>query len=247
MTSWEFPTSDPIDLQVRIAAGRIKVTAVSTQTATVTLTPHKLGGRGEKFLAASRVELDQGTLSVIAPDRHRLGRDGSLEAAVELPEGSSCRVDTASADVSCTGELSTLDVHTASGDVSAERVTGLARIATASGDVEVGEAAELTVETASGDVSAARVDGQISVRTASGDVQIGEASGGRADIKATSGDISVAVTPGIAIYLDISTLSGTVSSELETSDESGGTDMTVTCRTISGDVLISRAAQPAAR
>src|SRR5258707_1837784 len=159
MTSWEFPTSDPIDRRVRRADGRIKVTAVSTQTATVTLAPHKLGGRGEKFLAASRVELDQGTLSVIAPDRHRLGRDGSLEAAVELPEGSSCRVDTASADVSCTGELSTLDVHTASGDVRAERGTGLARIASASVDVDGGDAAALTLETASRDVSAAPGDG----------------------------------------------------------------------------------------
>src|SRR5258708_27836167 len=110
MTSWEFPTSDPIDLQVRIAAGRIKVTAVSTQTATVTLTPHKLGGRGEKFLAASRVELDQGTLSVIAPDRHRLGRDGSLEAAVDMPEGSSFPFDSASTDVTCTSEAIPLRV-----------------------------------------------------------------------------------------------------------------------------------------
>jgi hypothetical protein len=247
MTSWEFAASDPIDLRVRIPAGRITVTAARAQAATVTLSPEHPGGRGEKLVAATRVEFDQGTLSVIAPERRLLNPGAWIEAAVELPEGSSCLVDTASADVSCTGELSALDVRSASGDVSAERVTGLARIGTASGDVEVGEAAELTVHTASGDVSAARVDGEISVRTASGDVQIGEASGRRTDIKATSGDISVAVTPGIRIYLDISTLSGTASSELEPSGESGSTDMTLVCRTISGDVQISRAAQPAAR
>lgn len=221
--------------------------AVPAQTARVRLSPHHPGGRDEKLLAATRVEFDQGTLSVIAPERHRLGRYGSLEATLELPEGSSCLVDTASADVSCTGELSALDVRTASGDISAERVTGLAQIGTASGDVHVGEAAGLTVDTASGDVSADQVSGEISVRTASGDVQIGAASGRRTDIKATSGDISVAVIPGIGIYLDVSTLSGTVSSELEPSDESGDADMTLHCRTISGDVRIRRAAQPATR
>jgi DUF4097 and DUF4098 domain-containing protein YvlB len=95
-------------------------------------------------------------------------------------------------------------------------------------------------------VSAARVDGEISVRTASGDVQIGAASGRRTDIKASSGDISVAVTPGIGIAFDVSTLSGTLSSELEPADEADTADMTLTCRTISGDVQISRAVQPAA-
>lgn len=246
MTSWEFPASDPIDLQVRIPAGDISVTAARTRTATVTLSPSRGGGWGEKLVAATRVEFDQGTLAVIAPEQHGLFRGSSLEAVVELPEGSSCLVDTGSADVSCTGVLSALDVRTASGDVSAERVTGLARVWTASGDVEVGEAAELSVTTASGDVSAARVDGEISVRTASGDVQIGAASGRRTDIKASAGDISVAVTPGIGIAFDVSTVSGTISSELEPADEGGAADMTLTCRTISGDVQISRAVQPAA-
>jgi hypothetical protein len=247
MTSWEFPASDPIDLQVRIPAGRITVAAARTETATVTLSSEHPGAGGEKLVAATRVEFDQGTLSVIAPERRLLDLGGSLDATVGLPEGSSCLVDTASPDVSCTGEVSALDVHTASGDVSAERITGLARIGTASGDVEVGAAGEVTVSTASGDVIVSRVDGEISVRTASGDVQIGAASGRRTDIKATSGDISVAVTPSIGVYLDISTLSGTVSSELEASNESGSTDMTLSCRTISGDVQITRAAQPATR
>lgn len=242
MTSWEFPASDPIDLQVRVPAGRITVRAARTQAASVTLSSDHRGG--DELVAATRVEFDQGTLSVIAPELHHgLDRDRSLDAAMEVPEGSSCLLDTASADVSCTGDLSALEVNTASGNVSADHVSGPAGIATASGDVQVVSAGRLTVSTASGDIGAGRVRGEISVRTASGDVHIGEASGARADIKATSGDISVAVTPGIGIYLDISTLSGSVSSELESSDESGSTDMTLICRTISGDVRITRAAR----
>ena len=241
MASWEFPTSDPIDLQVRIPAGSITVTAVPTQVATVTLHPAHAGGKNEKFLDATRVEFDQGTLSVIAPERSGQGHSTSIDATVELPEGSSCLADTASADVRCTGELSAADIRTASGEVSAERVSGLARVGTASGDVHLGAASEINAETASGDLSIERADGDVAVRTASGDVQIASASGKRVDIKATSGDISVAVTAGIGVYLDLSTLSGTVSSELEPSGESGSADMTLQCRTISGDVQITRA------
>ena len=71
-------------------------------------------------------------------------------------------------------------------------------------------------------------------------------SGRRAEIKAASGDISVGVAPGIGVYLDLSSLSGTVSSELEPGEETEGADMTLSCRTISGDVQVSRAAPAAA-
>ncbi len=209
----------------------------------MTLHPTHAGGKGEKFLAATRVEFDQGMLSVIAPERSGLGRNTSIDAIVELPEGSSCLVDTASADVRCTGELSAAQIRTASGDVSLDRVSGLARIGTASGHVHLGAATGINAETASGDLSIGRADGDVAVRSASGDVQIVSASGKRVDVKATSGDISVAVTPGIGVYLDLSTLSGTVSSELEPTAESGSADMILQCRTISGDVQITRAAR----
>ena len=104
-------------------------------------------------------------------------------------------------------------------------------------------AGEVDATTASGELTIGRADGDVAVRTASGDVEITAASGKRVDIKATSGDISVAVAPGIGVYLDLSTLSGTVSSELEPSGESGSADMTLQCRTISGDVQVRRAAR----
>jgi hypothetical protein len=243
MTSWEFPAHDPVDLQVRVHAGSVRVLAVPTQTATVTL------DGSERLVAPTRVEFDHRALSVVTPDRRGLGGFGSLTVTVEVPEGSSSLVHTASADVSCTGELSALDVHTASGDVSAERVSGLARVVTASGDVQVGAATEAKVETASGDVRIEQADGAVTVRTASGDVWIAQTSGRQTEVKSSSGDISVAVARGIGVYLDLSSLSGTVSSELEPAEENSGAGMTMTmqCRTISGDIQVLRAAQPAAR
>ena len=73
------------------------------------------------------------------------------------------------------------------------------------------------------------------------------ASGSRIEAKSASGDIRVAVRPGIGVYLDLSTLSGTASSDLEPAEQSAGSDMTLSCRTLSGDVHVTRGAQPAAR
>ena len=239
MPSWDFPAGGPVDLRVRIPAGDIVVSAAPTQAATVTL------DGDDRIIAATRVEFDQDTLSIMVPEQSGLSRHGSVDAVVELPEGSSCRINTASADIRCTGELGALDVSTASGDVSAERVSGQARVTAASGDVSVETVGEANVETASGDVRIGEISGGADVRTASGDVRIDAASGPQANVKAASGDITVAVVPGIGVYLDLSSLSGTVSSELEADEETGRADMTLSCRTISGDVRVSRAVLPA--
>jgi DUF4097 and DUF4098 domain-containing protein YvlB len=234
MASWEFPAENPVSLRLRLTDGTIVVSARPTTVATVMLD----GAQAD----ATRVEYQQGTLSVNAPHR------ASLDAFIDLPEGSSCTVHTASADVRCTGDLGALDIHTASGDVSADRVTGAADIVTASGDVRVAEAAGIEVKTASGDITLGRATGPATVNTASGDVRIVQASGSRTEVTATSGDISVAVAAGIGVYLDLWTLSGTVRSELDPADEeTGAADMALTCRSISGDVRVSRAAQPAQR
>jgi len=247
MSHWEFPTSDPVDLHVRVSSGSVTVRAAATQTATVTIEGNGSGSRAEQALAATKVEFDQNTLSVTAPDHPPWGRGVSLDITVEIPEGSSCLVRTASADVGCTGPLSAIDVQTASGDVGAEQISGLARVVTASGDVHIGEAAEVNADSASGDVGITRATGPVTVRTASGDVRIAEASGGRAEVTSASGDISVAVAPGNGVYLDLSSLSGMVSSDLEPAEESGGATLTVHCRTLSGDVRVIRATPAAAR
>ena len=245
MPSWEFPANGPVRLQVRVPSGDVTVSAAATQTATVTLDAHRHSQKAEDYIAGTRVEFDHGTLSILAPERSGLGRHGSLMVAVELPEGSSGRIETASADVRCTGPLAALDVRTASGDVGAERVTDEARVDTASGDVAVGRAGEATVEAMSGDVHIGRADDGLSVRTASGDVHVEAVTGSRAEVTSASGDIRVGVAPGIGVRLDLSSLSGTVSCDLEPAEETDGADMILHCRTISGDVLVSRAA-PAA-
>jgi hypothetical protein len=242
MSTWEFPASEPVELQVRVLDGDITVSAVATQVATVTIEDDE----GDEFLPGTRVEFDDGKLSIVGHGPLGLGH-GSVAIRTELPEGSSCLVDTTSADVRCTGRLGALDVHTISGDVQAEQVSGLTRVDTASGDIELGAVGQVRAETASGEVRIARAAGRLSVQTASGDVRVAEAAGDQADVKSASGDIRVAVAPGTGVYLDLSSLSGTVSSELEPAEDSGAAGLTLNCRSISGDVVVSRAAEPATR
>jgi Toastrack DUF4097 len=246
MSAWEFPTDGPVDLQLHILSGRVTVSATATRTATVTIAA---SGRGARADTAATVAFDQGTLSVSVPGGPWPGRHGSVDATVELPEGSSCHIDATSADVRCTGELGAADIRAMSGDIDVERVGALAQLQTASGDVDLGTAGEAKVQTTSGDVSIGRV-GDAAIRTASGDVGIAAAAGRQVEVKCSSGDIGVGVVPGMAVYLDLSSVSGTVTSDLEPAEEADEADeaeMTLCCRSISGEVRVISASQAAGR
>jgi hypothetical protein len=267
MASWEYPGSDPVDLDIELPAGSIAITAAPTDVSTVIVLPCRPGRGTEEAIAQFRVEFRDGRLDILAPKRSGLRRgDAGFDLTVKVPAGSRCTVRGASADVACLGELASLDARTASGDVTAAVVSGTVRVVTASGDVWLEEAAgPMTAKTASGDVRLLRAGGDVSATTASGDVQIGTVSSaanvrtasgdiritsiaaGRADLTCVSGDITIAVAQGAAVYLDLASLTGSVSSELEPSDEPGEADLQIRCKTLSGDVRVTRAVPADAR
>ena len=226
---------------MHILSGRVTVSAAATGTATVTVVGSGPGARAD---TAATVAFNQGRLSVSVPGGSWPGRHGSVDATVELPEGSSCDIDAASADVRCTGRLGAADIRTMSGDIDVEHVSALAQLQTGSGDVDLRAAGEAKVQTGSGDVSIGQV-GDATIRTASGDVGIGTAAGREVEVKCSSGDIGVGVAPGMGVYLDLSSVSGTVSSKLEPAEAADEADMTLSCRSISGEVRVRSAVQPA--
>jgi DUF4097 and DUF4098 domain-containing protein YvlB len=254
MSSWEFPVTEPIRLHVQIPAGDIRVIAEPGATvATVSLDGR--GRRSDQLIEETEVSFTGGTLSVLTPDKIRLLSNVSLDLVVHLPEGSSAELRAASADIRCEGELSDLEARTASGDV-----TGAARLTSASGDVRFGAAGgdvsvktasgdvqvdradgDLTAESASGDVHAGEIGGSARVRTASGDARIGSVRAGEADVNTVSGDISVAVPAGVGVYLDLSSMTGDVRSDLAAAEVSNSAELTVSCRSISGDIRVSTA------
>jgi hypothetical protein len=68
-------------------------------------------------------------------------------------------------------------------------------------------------------------------------------------LKAVSGDVAVAMRRGLRVKLDVSSVSGSVGSELDVSDSpsrADGPEASLRVRTVSGDVRITRAAEAVA-
>ncbi len=261
MPHWEFPGSDPIDASVDLASGRVTVDCRPVPATTVDVAPSRFSRNAEKLIDEIRVTYDHGRLEVTGPRRTGLFRGhAAFDVTITLPEGSRCRARTASADITCNGELAELDAHAASGDIIAASVTGHLRAETSSGDVRLDETGPAEIRTASGDVRLTWARDDVSVRTASGDVTIANATGdvagmtasgdfrlasvarGSTEVSTASGDIVIGVNPGVGVYLDLASVTGSVTSKL---DETGPTDdvaLGVRCRTASGDIRIIRAA-----
>jgi DUF4097 and DUF4098 domain-containing protein YvlB len=263
MTTWNFPCTEPVAIGIsNWASGSVAVAGEQTDTITVEVVGSDPRANVEDLLAQVRVTFEDGTLSVRGPRLEGLWRrQKGLDLTVKAPAGSACEAHTASADVSVVGQLGALNVHTASGDIIAtgecgpvtvrtasgdvfvERAGADARINTASGDVRVGRASgEVTINAVSGDLSIGTATGQIGAQTVSGDIAVRDFSGGQADLATTSGDVQVMVTPGLGVYLDLSSMSGHVRSELD--EQPGGTadaTLEIRCRSISGDIRVSKA------
>ena len=266
MAHWEFPGSDPIDVFVDLAAGRVALAAGPVDVTTVELSA-SWSGRSERLVSDIQVSFDDGRLEVIGPRRSGLWRGHvGLDLAITMPAGSRCALRTASADVTCTGDLADMDAHTASGDFTAGTVTGTVNVTTASGDVRLDEAgAEAHLRTAGGDVRLARAGGALEVRTASGDVTIGSAAAsaavatasgdvrldsvaaGRSEVSTTSGDVLVGVAAGVGVYLDLASVTGSATSQLDETEAGDDVPLEVVCRTVSGDIRIARAPRADAR
>lgn len=262
MTNWDFPCSDPVDISIDSwASGSIVVAGEATAEVTVEVLPTRKNGGIADLIAQVQVSFDDGQLYVRGPRLGSFRFNKGLDLIIKAPAGSSCAAKTASADLSCLGELSALAVHTASGDVTAALITGDVTVQSASGDVLLHKTGgNLTVQTASGDVQASQIDGDARLNSASGDIAIGACSGsiaahttsgdieigalaaGRVELASTSGDIEVAVVPGLGVYLDLASTSGGIRSDLEPGDgDDSDAAVEIKCRSLSGDIRIRKA------
>jgi DUF4097 and DUF4098 domain-containing protein YvlB len=198
-------------------------------------------------------------LVVVPPGRHRRQR---VDVVIDLPVGSEVRIGCASADVTVDGRVSKAEIttasgairvdevdgrtklRTASGSVRAESVGGDLDVRTASGSIDLGHVGgHSLVRTASGSITMGQTDGSVSATTASGSVAVGEAHTGAVDLRSTSGRVEVGVRRGTLVWLDVTSVSGAVRSDLAadgTHAVAGNTpDLTVRARSVSGSVTVS--------
>jgi hypothetical protein len=155
---------------------------------------------------------------------------------------------TASGDVEVGTVKGQLRLQTASGDLRCVRADGRVSVKTASGDVEVGSAGDrVDVRGASGDIRLGEVVGDLSVVAVSGDVQVLSIAHGRANLRSVSGAVEVGVARGTALMVDAESMSGTVHSDIALNDapapSEGDRNVVLTVRSVSGNVLVTRAAE----
>jgi DUF4097 and DUF4098 domain-containing protein YvlB len=266
MTMWNFACSDPIDVSVsNWTAGSIVVSGEPTSSVAVEVVASH---RNAELVDQVQVAFEDGQLYVHGPRVPAFRRWQGLDLTIKVPPGSTCAAKTVSADLSCVGDISAVSLHTASGDLTAASV-GAVAMRSASGDALLNQVTgTLFVHTASGDVSATRTDGEVRINSASGDVAIGYCGGpvavhtasgdvklsavaaGRVELASTSGDLFVAVMPGLGVYLDLASHSGDIRSELDADDAADfagqsseaerAAALPVTCRTTSGDIKITK-------
>ena len=144
-----------------------------------------------------------------------------------------------------------LELKTASGDVNLDRFEAdNGTLQTVSGDVEIGYVeADLTLRTISGDVEVGVVRGPLAVSTTSGDVALRSLEAGELRVQSVSGDSRIGIGRGTRIWIDASSVSGDMTSDLEMGPdtavaeaESPGEVVPVYVKTVSGDVSIVRSA-----
>ena len=162
------------------------------------------------------------------------------------------RAKSVSGDISVGTVAGDLRMHSAAGDMRAVRVDGRAQLTSTSGDIEVGSAANRAdVRSTSGDVRLGDVAGDASIVGVSGNVRVLSYAAGTMQVRAVSGDITVGIVQGVNLSVDAETMSGRVHSDIPLGQvpvsRGEGPDVAITARSVSGDVLVERAAGPHVR
>jgi DUF4097 and DUF4098 domain-containing protein YvlB len=156
-------------------------------------------------------------------------------------------IKTASADVSIGNISGPVRMQSASGDLRASGVEGALTVITVSGDVEIGAVGDrLDVRSTSGNVRLGQVSGDATVGSVSGDVRVIAYGRGRMQVRSVSGNVAVGIPPGVALAIDAETVSGTLDSAIPLTEgsQAGRRDAVVSirARSVSGDIIIERAA-----
>lgn len=264
-----FDTPGPVALRVSADAGSVSVETWAEPRVEAVVTPVRGDDGSRQAAEETRIEAaERGgrhEIVVRVPKREGrfgfLGRSPELRVAIRCPEGSDLELTTHSSDLEARGPLGEVELKSASGDVLLDDARALA-FTTASGDLLArGVAGAVTTKAASGDVEIRSVGGPGSVNTVSGDVRIGatedtiavntvsgdielDGTGAGVRVSAVSGDVSVAARPGLALWIDAQSVSGSMRSDLDVGDlPAAGPDepqVELHIRTVSGDVRISR-------
>lgn len=270
MPEYHFETPSPVNLIVEISKGNVHVQCTDTRESVVTVEGKNADdvvveqrgdtitviepGRGRIF-GDNAVRVD-----VVLPELSNPAvRTGSADIQIEGRAGHA-QLRSGSGDCTLDAVDGHLLVETGSGEIRVDDVHGDLKVKSGSGDVEIGEAGgNATVSTGSGDVAVDNTYGSTVVKTGSGDLRVGAAhadtsfstgSGdvsihlverGRLTVKGASGDVQIGVRKGVPVWTDITTVSGTIRSDLHGAGQpaEGQDHIELRAKTVSGDIALS--------
>jgi DUF4097 and DUF4098 domain-containing protein YvlB len=270
MPEYRFETHSPVNLVIEISKGNVHVSCTDTTESTVVVEGKYADdviveqrgdsitviepGRGRVFGDnALRVEvvvpetsnpaIRTGSADIQLEGRagHAQLRSGSGDSTVDTVEGH-LLVETGSGEIRVGDVRGNLKIKSGSGDVEIGEAAGTSSISTGSGDVTVETTRGNTVvKTGSGDLSIDATDGDTSFSTGSGDASIELVRRGRVTVKGASGDVSIGVTAGVPVWTDVTTVSGTIRSDLQGAGQpqEGQDHIEVRAKTVSGDIALS--------
>lgn len=245
MTQQQFTTPNPVQLEVKVATGDIRITSVDGDQSTAALEG------SPKLIEAMNVELIGDRLRIEQRQKSPFGWFGrwqeSVRVDVRVPHGSIVEIATAAADATLDGDFAAAQVKSASGNVVARgNVARSVRLKTVSGDARLAHVGgDLTAHTVSGDIEAESVDGSVFVKSVSGDVRVNSLREGQADVRSVSGDVELGIASGTSVDVDAGSASGELSSEVALSPTpggGGGPTVVIRSNTVSGNFRVFRAA-----
>jgi DUF4097 and DUF4098 domain-containing protein YvlB len=192
----------------------------------------------------SRLSTKLGSADVRVEGRlgETLLKSGSGDVRIEQL-GAAGHIETGSGDIHVETATADLQVKSGSGDVVVDQLEGRATVSTGSGDVVIGSAAgAVELKSGSGDLQVREARQDVLMSTASGDLVVGTVHRGQVAAKNVSGDIQVGIPSGVPVWTDISTMTGTVRSELEGAGQpaEGQDYVELRAKTVSGDILLEQ-------
>jgi hypothetical protein len=253
MAEHRFDTPEPVELDVQIPAGDIRVETIDGDESFVTVTG------SERLVEQTRVSLDGNRLTIdhkgkkpfgitISIGEFSFGNERGLQIEAKVPHHSRASLTAASADMKLRGRYRSLQTKSAAGDLAVTGEIELdATVKTVSGDVRIDQVGgDLKVQSVSGDVVVGSVGGSIETRSVSGDARFTSVQQGTVTAQSVSGDIEIGVAPGTNLEVDAGSVSGDLSSEVPLGSEPGGggdgPTLVVRGKTVSGDFRVFRAA-----
>ncbi|HCB06106.1 MAG TPA: DUF4097 family beta strand repeat-containing protein [Nocardioides sp.] len=270
MPEYRFETHSPVNLVAEISKGNVSVQCLDTTESIVRVEGKHADdviveqrgdsisvlepGRGRIFgdnALQVEIVLPEGSnpavrtgsadIQVEGRAGHAQLRSGSGDCTIDAVEGH-LLVETGSGEVRVDDVQGNLKVKSGSGDIEIGEAGGTSSISTGSGDVSIENAYGTTVvKTGSGDLSISAAHGDTSFSTGSGDVSVDLVERGRLAVKGASGDVSIGVRAGVPVWTDVTTVSGTIRSDLQGAGQprEGQDHIEVRAKTVSGDIALS--------